>query len=169
MSIHDVIKSLVNKDLFLLTSELLGEDTPRTIYYSNEVREIVDGANCKVRNKNRFASAKAVMDAFIELGEITFGLDPFEKDHDAIMARTEPSDWGIIDFRVLDPTPGIRVLGGFSEPDTFIALTWCFREDMDFDAEVSRSRGEWNKMFPGFEPQKGANVNAYITENYLTV
>src|SRR5215207_9842612 len=137
MSIQDEIRLHLNKELFLLTSEFGGEDTPRVIYYSIEVQQIIDGANSLSKNRNRFASSKAVMDAFIDLGEITFGMDPFNKASYARMARTDPIDIGVIDFRVLDPKPGMRVMGCFSELDTFIALTWGFREDLDldFDAE----------------------------------
>ena len=156
MSIRDEIKSKLDRDLFVLMSELVGEETPRTIYYSTEVQEIIEGANSDGKHKMRFASAKAVMDAFIELGEVLFGLDPHNKSTSARMARTDPVSDGVVDFRVLDPNPGIRVFGCFSEPDTFIALTWGFREEMDrsgeFDAEVVRCRQAWLTLFPNTLP-----------------
>lgn len=173
MSIQDEIKSHIDGELFLLTSEFGGEETPRTIFYSVEVQEIIEGANSTGKNRNRFASAKAVMDAFIDLGEVTFGMDPHNKAFDARMARTDPLNSGIVDFRVLDPKPGIRVFGCFSELDTFVALTWGFREEMDqngeFESEVVRCRQEWLRLFPNFEPHYGVNVNDYISQNWFAV
>ena len=172
MSIQAEIKSHIEKKLFLLASEFGGEETPRTIYYSIEVQQVVDGANSVGKNKNRFASAKAVMDAFIDLGEITFGMNPHNKAFDARMARTDPIASGIVDFRVLDPKPGIRVFGCFSELDTFVALTWRFREEMidgEFDAEVARCSQEWLRLFPNFRPLVGVNIHDYISQNQFAV
>ncbi len=173
MSIRDEIKAILGKELFVLLSEFGGEETPRTIYYSIEVREIIEGATSSGKNKMRFSSAKAVMDAFIELGEILFGLDPHNKSAHARMARTDPVSEGVVDFRVLDPSPGIRVFGCFSEPDTFIALTWRFREEMDssgeFDAEIARCKDKWRQLFPTAAPHIGTKAYDYVTENFLAV
>ena len=169
MSIQDEIKTHFEKELYLLESEFGGEETPRTIYYTTEVRQIIDGANSTGPDKSRFASAKAVMDAFIDLGEIAFGMAPFDKYPYAQMARTDPIDHGVVSFRVLDPKPGIRVFGCFAATDTFIALTWGFRDDMDYCDEVVRCRQEWVRLFPSSNPHQGANVNDYVSINATAV
>ena len=171
MSRQAVVKRLLNREFFCLTSELLGEEVPRTIFYSIEVGEVVDGASSTGIDATRFAKAKAVMDDFIEFGHITVGMDPFDKDSNAIMARVDPTDYEIFDLRAISPQPGIRILGCFMGPDEFIMLTWDFRENFEdhWPEQVERCRAEWERLFPGLEPHKGAHLNDYITQNASAV
>lgn len=171
MSIHTLIRQHLNNELFLLSSEFGGEDTPRSIFFSVEVKEIIDGAYSAGRNKTKFSNAKALLDSFIDLGEMTVGMDPFNKEQTALMAKVSPVQYGLFDFRAIDPKLGIRIFGGFAEPDCFVALTWNFRESIadDFDSEVERCMKEWSRLFANVGPHQGINLDDYITTNAIAV
>jgi hypothetical protein len=112
---------------------------------------------------------RAVLDGFTEGDAITVAENPSDKDARAILARVDPVQDEVWDFRCLDPRPGIRAFGRFSEPNTFIALTWNYREVIDWSAEVERCKSEWTKLFRDIQPFRGNAVDEYITYNAETV
>jgi hypothetical protein len=61
------------------------------------------------------------------------------------------------------------VFGRFSEPDTFIGLTWNYREILDWNEEVHGCKEEWNKLFPHIPPFVGKALNEYVTYNATAV
>ncbi len=61
---------------------------------------------------------------FIAGKVISVGWDPMKKGVSAFMARLAPVEDEVWDIRSRDPSPGIRVLGSFSERDVFVALLW---------------------------------------------
>jgi len=61
------------------------------------------------------------------------------------------------------PRPGIRALGCFSETDTFIALTWNYRENIDWEDEVNKCRSAWIDLFGTVPPHKGSTIYDYIS------
>jgi hypothetical protein len=165
-SIRDAIKVYEGRSLFCLPSALLGEETPRTVFVSQELREIVDGPPWPASwEGRRHANLRAVLDGFTEGDSITVAENPLDKDARAILARVDPVEDEIWDFRCLDPKPGIRAFGRFSEPDTFIALTWNYREIIDWPAEVERCKAAWAKLFGDIPPHKGNSIDEYITYN----
>lgn len=107
--------------------------------------------------------------------DITVGDDPFRKDMNAFMARTYAPQDGIFDIRSRDPKPGLRVFGAFSEPDTFVALTWGYRRDLGdstdgrFRQAVLSAIGAWDRRFPNCHPFYSENLDDHITFNLLTV
>jgi hypothetical protein len=147
-SIREAIQSHEGRTLFCLPSALLGEETPRTVFVSNELHEIVNGPPWPATwEGRRHANLRALFDGFTEGDWITVAENPFDKNSRAILARVAPPEDEIWDFRCLDPRPGIRAFGRFSEPNTFIALTWNYREIVDWSHEVKKVQGRMAEAF----------------------
>jgi hypothetical protein len=166
MSIQTVLARLMNDGvLHVLQSEFLGEETPRVFYYTTEVSEVIEGINDASRDRQLFRRAKALFDDFIEMGEVTLALDPYNKRKTAIIAQVDSETSGMFDFRVTDPRPGLRVLGYFSEPDTFVALTYDYRENFDdaWPEKIDECKAAWRALFGDCEPFKGES-NEYVTQ-----
>jgi hypothetical protein len=169
MSIQDHIRKLVGKALFCLESRCTGEDTVRTLFVSREVLDAVSEP-FKGKRKKWLAEFRENLDAFLEGCELSVGVDPHNKDSNALMARVAPVQDEFWDMRVTAPKPGIRAFGGFAELDTFVCLTWEYRDVIagDFDAEVARCKEEWRKLFGSTKPFKGKSLDAYLT-HYFSV
>ncbi len=117
------------------------------------------------------ARLNALLTGFVEGDYITVAEDPFNKDAAAIMARVAPPEDEIWDFRCLDPKPGIRALGSFADQDTFVALTWDYRENFDnyWPEKVAECKAEWEHLFCNLPPFSGATLDAYISYNIRAV
>jgi hypothetical protein len=111
----------------------------------------------------RHANLRALFDGFTEGDWITVAENPFDKEARAILARVAPIEEEVWDFRCLDPRPGVRAFGRFSEPNTFIALTWNYREIIDWTSEVERCKAEWQKLFGALPPFVGKTIDEYLT------
>ncbi len=86
-----------------------------------------------------------------------------------MLARVKPIEKELWDFRVTAPDAGIRAFGGFAELDTFVILTWEYRDDIiDFNAEVERCMIEWRDMFGTVTPLKKVALNEYLS-HFLAV
>jgi hypothetical protein len=166
MSIRDEITRLVaDRKLHCLESALTGEETVRTLFVS---QEIIDGLEQPYPSAkaHRLTEFREFLDAFLEGGLISVAEDPDLKPEYAMLARVHPVDEEFWDFRITAPKPGIRALGAFSEFDTFVLLTWEYREAIpSFNAEVERCKAEWREMFTE-RPYRGANLNAYLSNHY---
>ena len=166
MSIRDEIASLVaDNKLFCLPSRLTGEETPRTLFVS---QEIMDGLAqpYPAPQAHRLSEFREFLDGFLENGEFSVAEDPDYKDQYALLARVHDVKEDFWDFRVTAPKPGIRAFGAFSEFNTFVLLTWEYRESItNFDAEVERCKAEWREMFAS-KPFHGANLDAYLSNNF---
>lgn len=142
---------------------------PRTVFVSQDVMEVVMPPFAWGWTGRRHQSLRALLDAFTEGDFITVGAAPRNKAPSAIMARVEPICAEVWDFRCLDPKPGIRVFGGFSEVDTFVALTWDYRENIEDDAywtaQVHDCKAAWQDLFGRIPPHSGDSLDAYISYN----
>lgn len=167
MSMRPQIKKLEGKELFCLESRCTGEDTIRTLFVSREVLDAVSEPFQGVR-KTWLAEFRENLDAFLEGCELSVGENPFDKDAGALIARVAPPEDEFWDLRVTAPNPGIRAFGAFAEFDTFICLTWEFRDAIGdyFDAEVDRCKEEWRRLFGNTKPFKGKNLDAYLSRNF---
>jgi hypothetical protein len=87
-----------------------------------------------------------------------------------MLARVAPVSVEIWDIRVIAPNPGIRALGGFSKLDTFVALTWDYRENLDgrglWNEEIDRCQKAWRDLFGATKPLKGKSLHDYLTNFY---
>jgi hypothetical protein len=171
MSIKEKIRELLNVEVFHLYSEFEGEETPRAMFVSREVAELTHEEWTGKPGEMLRATAAGVLQSFVAGDWLTIGEDPFNKDSAAIMARVDPINYEIFDFRCLAPKPGIRILGCFIDVDEFIALTWDYRDNFDdnWPEQVERCRQEWIRLFGCLPPHKGKVLNEYVSYNFKAV
>ena len=175
MSIRDEINVHVrNGTLVHLQPWLPSDPVNRTMFIGEEILEIADPSTAADNwNGQREARVRGALDTFTAGRLISFGLNPHQKKTAAFMARVSPTDAGVCDIRVLDPRPGIRVFGCFSEPDVFIGLTWNYRENLerddDWNAAANECRSEWDKLFPRVAPHIGTRIADYVTDRVYAV
>jgi hypothetical protein len=172
-SIRDAIKAHDGRELFCLPHLVLGEEMPRTVFISKELAEIVIPPWPKTWEGRRHARLRALLDEFTDGSFITIAENPHDKEARAILARVDPVEAEIFDFRCLDPQPGIRAFGCFAETDTFVVLTWNYRENLenddDWTAGIAQCESEWNRLFGGLQPFKGTTLNEYVSYNFRAV
>jgi hypothetical protein len=158
--------------LHCLESLMWGEETVRTMFVSNEIYEAVCPPFPEHRDGLRLSEFRQLLDAFLEGGEFSVALDPDRKPSDALLARVHPVEAHVWDLRSIAPKPGIRALGAFSEKDTFIALTWDYRENLDSPGawahEIERCRTLWRELFGTQPPFHGATLDEYLS-NFTAV
>jgi hypothetical protein len=171
MSIHDQIKELERPGkLYCLESLLTGEETVRTLWVSSDVLAAVTppyplGSNPQQRERLR--EFREFLDAFLEHGHISVAQNPDDKPEFAMLARVKPPERDFWDFRVTAPQPGIRAFGAFADFNTFVVLTWDFRENIppgQFDAEVADCMDAWRDLFGDTPPYAKSSLNEYLTE-----
>ena len=104
---------------------------------------------------------RATLDRFTSGDRLTVAEDPFKKPSYSVIARTAPTEEEIWDFRCMTEDDGIRCFGAFGGKDLFIALTWDFRDGLDFEAEVNRCRMEWDRLFNGIPPFRARSLDDY--------
>lgn len=106
---------------------------------------------------------------FAEQGLLSVSENPKEHPPDTMVARNSPVEWDFWDFRVYAGKKSIRVCGAFACSDTFVALTWDYREAIgdDFDQFVRDAREEWDRLFAPLTPFKGKSYDEYLSNSYL--
>lgn len=99
------------------------------------------------RNELR-VSASAVFDQFTELGALAHNL------FDDSWGRS-----GVAQLKILSPDPGIRLIGGFVEPEIYVGLRIYWRDELDFKATGQKgligyealgreAAAEWDALLP---------------------
>jgi hypothetical protein len=153
MSIRDEINSLcASGRLFHVLPVFQGEKVKRDIFVGEEIYPMLDPASLPRNTEgNRQARVRAQLDIFSTGGKLNVGWDPYNKDSSAHIARTDPVTDCIWDIRCTDPNARIRVFGRFTEFNTFVALTWNYREHLktndDWTAEQERFKQKWRQLF----------------------
>jgi hypothetical protein len=155
--------------LFCLSPWLPGEETPRTMFVSKEVYGIVRPPFTNDGEGRCHARLRALLDGFVQGEDISVSEDPRNKPTDTILARTDPISAEVWDFRCFDPHPGIRLFGRFSELDHFIALTWDYRENVDWNREIARCQDTWRDLFGGLDPLIRRNIDGYVSSGFHLV
>ena len=164
------IDALNVEGLYCVSSTTVGDDTPRTVYVTEEVWAVIKEPFSDDAEGQSHARFRQNIDSFLEGFEFTVAQDPFCKPWDADIARVDPIENELWDFRVLwdpdgDPHPGIRCLGGFWSQDTFVAITWDYRDNFDghWNDEIDRCRRRWRDLFGAREPLKRSQLDEYLT------
>ena len=168
MSIVQILHKLLGSKLFELGTLFTGEETARTMIVSADILAVVTPPFADNLDGERFAEFRGWLDNFSLNGEISVAENPEHKPFDAMLARVRPVEADFWSIRVTAPeqTPGIRALGAFFGPDSFIALTWERREEMvDFDGNVEEAVAKWKDLFGARRPFRGRNLNEHITTN----
>ncbi|RWP52915.1 hypothetical protein [Mesorhizobium sp.] len=177
MSIRDEIANRVDEGrLFVLTPSLNGMRTVRHMFVSPELMAVVDpGSWGHDAKTDRFARLRADLDYFVENGRIAISEDPYKKPKSTYLARTDPIRDEVWDIRSRDPKPGIRVLGSFSEQNTFIALAWAYREQLNGPGSkewrdfIQTAKARWRGLFGTYQPHTGSQVSDYVSEKFQIV
>lgn len=170
MSIRDEINNRITEGrLFHLLPYIPGSEVRRTLLASLEVYEMAQPPWPENWEGERHSQARGYLDLFTEGRLISIAEDPYDKEVNTYLARVDPLEDEVWDIRCIDPVPGLRVFGRFAETDVFIALSFNYREnlfdDRDWRDEIEFAKAEWRKLFPSYEPHRGATLYDYVSSN----
>jgi hypothetical protein len=170
MSIIEIIICLVEEGRLIERPSSLLKIQARSLYVTPELDAHTMAPFADTLEGERFASVAQYFDAFSELNMITVSENPHRKPWDVMLARVDPVKDEFWSMRIVDPeeTAGIRVLGGFCAKDSFVALTWDFRDKIkigDFNAKVEGLKEAWGDYFGVVKPYSGSCLDDYLT-NY---
>lgn len=164
MSIREKIALRVHeKKLFCLGPRVRSDPVVRTLFVSTEVLENVLPPFAAHHDGYRLTQFRATLDTFTRGDLISVAERPQRKAPNAFMARTDPVSAEIWDIRSMAPIPGIRAFGAFSEKDTFIALTWDYRENIDWNVAVAECATEWDKLLGPCPRVKRKSLDEYLS------
>ena len=142
----------------------------RTLFVSQEVFDSVQLPFPDNFNGYRLGKFRGTLDAYTRGNWVSIASDPYAKKPWAYFAPVGPVDLGIWDIRSMSPLPQIRCFGAWAEKDTFVALTWQWRDDInDFASEAKQCRQDWDELFAPHPPYKGKSIHDYIKERYRVV
>lgn len=169
MSIHEqILKLEAAGKLHCLDSLLTGEDVARTLWVSSDVLAAVTPPYHSAKNREqreRLREFREFLDAFLEHSHISVAQNPDDKPEFAMLARVKPVEREFWDFRVTAPNAGIRAFGAFADYNTFVVLTWEYRDQIsDFDGEVQNCIDVWTDMFGSLEPYMRPHLRQYLSE-----
>ncbi|HPE32671.1 MAG TPA: hypothetical protein PLV61_15870, partial [Parvularculaceae bacterium] len=127
MSIDDEIKAaLASGQLHILELKMPSDLAARTVLIHPELKRLLDGPWKNDGEMRRIGRLQADLEAFVTGKVISMCLTPYNH-RTAYMGLLDPPTKGIFDIRSRDPSPGMRVFGGFVMPDVFVALNYEFR------------------------------------------
>jgi hypothetical protein len=177
MSIRDEIAFRRNEGrLFHVGPTLPSAPVERFLFASPEVYRLVVGPWRDEAEEYRCGKLLDDFDRFVEGRVVTLALgNPYRKPRPTYLSRLDSSNDEVWEIRSRDPRPAIRVFGRFAECDTFIALNWEYRSRLggsgsaEFAREINKTKSEWRRLFPTYEPHSGATVNEYVSENCFPV
>lgn len=139
----------------------------RALFVGLEVFESVRGPFPENHDGYRLGQFRGTLDAFTRGNWVTISEDPYSKRPWTYFAPVGPVDLRIWDIRAIAPLPQIRCFGAWAEINTFVALTWRWRDDIErFSEEALECRREWDRLFPDHAPYKGERIDDYIKERY---
>ncbi len=164
MSIREIIQANLGHRLFVLEPAIKSDRSERTMIVSQEVLDAVDTEMPDNWDGLRLADFRNTLDHFTLGEEMTVAEDPFQKPSDCFLARVADAKHEVIAIRTLFG-PGIRAFGFVADHNCLLALTWNYREDLDFEEERRRCSHEWNQLFGNLEPySKGKRLDACFTK-----
>ena len=123
----------------------------------------------------RFGQLLQTLNNFTEGRRISVAEDPYDKHKKTFLARLDPIQDEAWQIRSIAPKPAIRVFGHFAFKDTFVALTWRHRSDLDgprsksWRDEIQRCKAEWRKLFHPYQPHRGESLHDYLSEPFFVV
>lgn len=168
MSIRNAIQGLCQAgDLQLLVPSIPSFSVKRDVFLSGSVRDFLDAAPGVDRAYHRQGGrALSLLDRFSTGSYMTFGMDPYDKKASSILARIAPVGLGIVDVRVTDPRPMVRLFGGFAATDVLVLLNWAPRDGLDFSAQAALTRAHWNALMGNHAPIVGTKVEDYVSKHF---
>lgn len=184
MSIETEIGFLLNGgQLRELTPAMPGNSFTRAMLLSAEIFDLVTTHTQNKDRARRCGQLRADFEAFALGNVINVCLTPFRAGT-AYMGRLDPPADGIFDIRSVDPSPALRVLGGFILRDTFVALTWAprsrklswskkkplgARNSREWRAAIKRTKKQWRMLFPNNPPIPGGRIHDIISTDAVLI
>jgi hypothetical protein len=171
MSIKVQISNHVEAGTLYALSPAIAHDNSqlkRGVFVSDEVWNLVgDDVPVSEELERVSGQARSRLDSFSLGRSVVFAMHPRQKSVHSDIARNAPIESGIVDVRITNPEPTLRIFGGFAGRDILVLLTWKHRKDLDFEVEVTRCKLEWGKFFPGNIPLIGTTNDEYISGKFI--
>jgi hypothetical protein len=181
MSIRNEWQRLVAEGEHLFSLKPLnGDPAARTILLSNEINELVEGPWKEGEEGNRLARLLATLHNIVAGRRLVVCMTP-HKARKANIGRLWPIADSIWDIRCPDK-PALRVFSAFIEKDVLFAVTcrprsvqvgWLGwfplgdRNSKEWKQGIAATKREWARFFPTYEPVKGDNLDAYLSNATL--
>lgn len=165
MSIDAEIAKLNGTELTFLGHSIPSMAVVRDVFVGKEVLDLVGDEASPPSDVAKVAGrARAKLDTITGGGIFVFGMNPKHKSPTCLIARNSPPQMGVLDVRVSDPNPGLRIFGCLAQKDVLVLLTWARRKDLDFQGEIKRCSNEWTRLFPAFPAFFGNYATEYFTD-----
>jgi hypothetical protein len=182
MSIRDEINARLNEmppRLFTLERSLPSDPVSRSMFLSEEIKNLLDGPWARDDRRYRAGRLRADLEEFIKGEEITLCFEPFAAKT-AYMGRLCPIVDSVWDIRSRDPSPALRVVGFFAEMDAFVALRWAprsrrpgwtdkpplgDRDSSEWRDIIVQCKTDWKNLFHTYLPVTGECINAYVSDS----
>lgn len=176
MSIDDLVGNLIESKQLRVLEPLMPGDIRRHMLISPEVQALIDGPWPTVAWERRCSRLRADLETFVRGDLVSLSLTPFAAGAAYLGLLAPPRD-GIWDIRSRDPSPAMRVLGGFLCRDTFVALLPAARsvpceflqrgplgdrDSPEWRSAILECKAEWRRLFLGFRPTQGVSGDEFV-------
>jgi hypothetical protein len=140
----------------------------RRVYAFDTVRALIIGPWDNQKEADRANELRAMIDWFID-GKPIYVRPEREKGTRAILARLDPSNDEVWEFRSLKPRPSIRIFGTFIAKNVFIASNWAKRPALgaknseEWSDAIGQFKTVWEDCFSSFEPLHWSYPDDYLS------
>lgn len=167
------IQSLINGhcgggSLYYLRPYLASDRICRHIFITPDLKRFILGPWDNVDDEIRGNKLYGDLEVFIKGEIVQVSRLARRKPPNTYMSPTSPRTDEIFSIRSTNPKPQIRVIGAFSEPDHFVALSYEFRDQINWDDEIEYCIGKWRSLLAPFPRHSGEFPNDYISKNTTT-
>jgi hypothetical protein len=170
MSIVNEIKSLRDQGvLYHLIPVEPGRSVERDVFVSRNIWGLLEGEDADVKLQQVGARARRRLESFACGRAVVFGMNPLLKDRTSLIARNDPTSTGVVDVRINDPKPAVRLFGCFAERNVLVLLLRRTRSDLalkGFSSSIRQCRRDWDMLFPSYAPLISEDPNEYITGTF---
>jgi len=168
MSIEKQLEALcrVSKKLVHVLPLQPGKSVARDVFATQQVWQFLQGDAPDPKMQMVGIRSYARLESFICGESIVFGMDPLDKKSTSLIARNDPASDGVVNIRVNDPRPAVRIFGCFAKQDVIVLLLYASREELakkGFAGTIRRTRQEWDNLIPEHSRLFSDNPNDYIS------
>jgi len=170
MSIVDEIKTHCdNGNLFHLLPIEPGRSVERDVFVSKEIWDFLDGNDADVKLQQVGARAYRRLESFVCGNAVVLGMNPLQKDRTSLIARNDPTSDGVVDVRINDPQPAVRIFGCFATRNVLVLLLRRTRQELaqkGFASSIRLCRRQWDHLFSSCTPLVSEDPHDYITGTF---
>ena len=182
MSIKDEIRDRVSEQRLFPVEPVLGP-IERPLFVSSEINDLLEGPWESPDMERRCGFLRAELNGFASSRIISMCLTPFTAK-DAFLGLLNPPGHGVWDMRSQDPSPGIRLIGGFADVDWFVALEWAprsvavewsskkplgDRNSREWRRAILSCKAQWRQLFAAYPTVKGSKTSDFVSKDTLLV